>query len=256
MHRFSVPHEPCPGTTLALGDADRRHAVRVLRLEPDERIEVLDGAGTVGECRVVRADREAVEVIVEACRRVPRPPRVVLAPSLLKGKAMDLLVQKATELGVSRIRPLETERSVVRIGEAEAEEKRRGWVSTAIEACKQCGNPWLPVIDLPVGVNAFLDQRDQGLLLVASLRDEPRLPGEILAGLESRWEAVAVTVVTGPEGDLTEFEYDRLAAAGGVSFTLGPLVLRGETAAIASLAILQHELRRRARGGCGADGAG
>lgn len=241
MHRFHVPPEHCQGDRVILGEGDRRHAVRVLRLTAGENIEVLDGAGTLLACRIVRADRDSVEALVISRERVAQPPPVVLAAALLKGKAMDFLVQKATELGVTAIQPLSLERCVARVEPREAEDKIAGWQATAVEACKQCGNPWMPRFETPRTLTSFLSQRAPGLMMVASLAGQPRLPGAILR--ERREPAGSVTIVIGPEGDLTGAELDQLTAAGAVPFTLGPLVLRGETAALAALAIVQHEMR-------------
>jgi 16S rRNA (uracil1498-N3)-methyltransferase len=241
MHRFHVPPEHCRGDRVTLGEGDRRHAVRVLRLQAGETIEVLDGAGTLLACRIFRADRESVEASVLFRERVPQPPPVLLAAALLKGKAMDFLVQKATELGAATLQPLALERCVARVEPGEAEDKVAGWKATAVEACKQCGNPWMPRFEPPRSLTSFLSQRAPGLMMVASLAGQPRLPGAILR--EFGKPPGAVTIVTGPEGDLTESELDQLTAAGTVPFTLGPLVLRGETAALAALAIVQHEMR-------------
>lgn len=226
---------------MTLGEGDRRHAVRVLRLTVGEHIEVLDGAGTLLACRIVRADRETVEASVLSRERIAQPPAVQLAVALLKGKAMDILVQKATELGVTTIQPLALERCVARVDPREAVEKMAGWQATAVEACKQCRNPWMPRFEPPRTLTSFLSKRAAGLMMVASLAGQPRLPGEILRELGR--PPGAVTIVTGPEGDLTGPELDQLTAAGTVPFTLGPLVLRGETAALAALAIVQHEMR-------------
>lgn len=208
-------------------------------------IEILDGAGRVLCGRVVQADRRRVEADVTDVRRVPAPPRVVLAVSVLKGRAMDFLVQKATELGVTEVRPILAERGVVRIRQEEAAGKLDAWRTTAIEACKQCGNPWLPRFLPPGDVAGFLAGPRVGVLLVAALWGEPRLPGEIL---RERGAACrdGVTLVVGPEGDLSPGEAAALESGGAIPVTLGPLVLRAETAAIAGLAIVQHELRRAA----------
>lgn len=246
MHRFFVSPEHFGRTTVLLDEGESRHATRVLRLGVGGEIELLDGAGRCAAARLVRADRSGVEAEVLTVRQVPRPPAVGLAAAVLKGRAMDFLVQKATELGVAEIHPLLTERTVVRIGAGEAEEKVAGWRSTAIEACKQCGNPWLPRFHPPVGLREFVAKSPGGLMLVAALAGAPRFPGEVLRRRDP--VPAEVTVIIGPEGDLTAEELAALIGAGAVPITLGSLVLRGETAAVASLAIVQHELRMLGRG--------
>lgn len=246
MHRFFVPANAGqdPMGSVTLSPSDSRHALRVLRLQLGDEVEVLNGAGTCHVGRIAGSDRDGVPVEVLRSRQVPRPPEVILAPALLKGRAMDWLIQKATELGATEIQPLLTERTVVRVDPGEREKRIEDWRTTAIEACKQCGNPWLPRFGEPRGVAQFLGNRSPGLLLVAALAGEPRLPGQVLAAA-GRFEG-AVTIVIGPEGDLTGSELEQLEQAGAVPITLGPLVLRGETAAVASLAIVQHALRLRA----------
>lgn len=242
MHRFFLPPEACETAVVSLDAADSHHARRVLRLEPGDPVEILDGAGRILAGRVAAVERQGVTVVVDGVCRIEAPPRIGLAVSVLKGRAMDWLVQKATELGATEIHPLLPERGVVRIAADEAAAKIEGWRTTAIEACKQCGNPWLPKFHAPTTPEGFLAAHSGGLLLVAALWGSPRLPGEILAGLPERPDGI--TVVVGPEGDLTPQEARTLEGAGAVPFTLGPLVLRAETAAIAALAVLQHECRR------------
>ncbi len=241
MHRFFVQPEECRGKIVVLGEKEGRHAARVLRLKPGDEVELLDGAGHRHEGRIASVERHTVSVEVLRSSSVPRPPHVILAPAMLKGRAMDFLVQKATELGATEIRPLITERTVVRVDPADVEKRMEDWRATAIEACKQCGNPWLPRMGGPLGLERFLASRPPGMLLVSALTGDPQLPGEVFRGRER--PAEAVTIVTGPEGDLTAGELDQLVIAGAISITLGPLVLRGETAALASLAIVQHEIR-------------
>ena len=151
-------------------DADEsHHAVKVLRLKEGDAVELLDGAGGVLGGRIARADRRAVGVEVTLVRRQPAPPQVILAPALIKGRAMDWMIQMATELGAAAIAPLVLDRSVVRVAAAEADDWIRGWRSTCLEACKQCGNPWLPRLEPPQSLDCFLAQRKPGVLVVASL---------------------------------------------------------------------------------------
>jgi len=251
MHRFFVRTGAPVGEVVTLDEGDSHHAARVLRLEAGAEVGLLDGAGRRLGARVVGVDRRATRVRIEREERVAAPPRVGLAPTCLKGKAMDYLVQKATELGVARLSPLVTERAVVRLdpGDTDGDAERRvaDWTRTAVEACKQCGNPWLPVIDRPVTLEAFLAGRRPGLLLVASLRADARP----LRGLLSGGVVDGVTLVLGPEGDFTPAEEDRLREAGARPMGLGPLVLRAETAAVAGLAVVQYELGQPRAGATG-----
>jgi 16S rRNA (uracil1498-N3)-methyltransferase len=243
VHRFFLAPADCHGESLVLGERDSHHAVRVLRLAQGDPIEVLDGAGQRLQARVVRADRWALRAVVEQRSRCPAPPPVALAPAVLKGRAMDLLIQKATELGATRISPVITDRTIVHVDADGASGKAEGWLDTAVEACKQCGNPWLPRIDAPQPLARFLAERPPGLGMVASLDPAAPLAGAVLDACGA--SAAGVVLVTGPEGDFAPDEERAVRAAGVRPFTLGPLVLRAETAALAALAVLQHELRRR-----------
>lgn len=240
MHRFFLRTDAGSGARVTLGDGDSHHAARVLRLQVGDEIEVLDGTGRCLRSRVVTVDKRATQVEVMSVEHRPSPPRVGLAPSLLKGKAMDFLVQKATELGVASLHPLATERAVVRVTAGESASRVADWSRTAVEACKQCGNPWMPEIVAPTDLAGFLEHRGPGLLLVASLQADARSLRAILAG--TGVPRAGVTLVLGPEGDFTPGEEQALRGAGALPMSLGPLVLRAETAAIAGLAVVQYEL--------------
>lgn len=245
MHRFFVSPDPSRRDKVTLDADESHHAIKVLRLKPGDDVELLDGVGHLLEGRIASADRRTVVVEVSRTRRQPAPPPVALAPALIKGRAMDWMIQKATELGATAISPLVLDRSVVRVAAVEADDWIRGWRATCLEACKQCGNAWMPRLDPPRTLDAFLAQRTSGLLVVASLLPEAVPARTILTEVP---EAGGVTLVLGPEGDFTERESAALLAAGARLLSLGPLVLRAETAATAGLAVLQHELACRRPG--------
>ncbi|MFN0069298.1 MAG: RsmE family RNA methyltransferase [Limisphaerales bacterium] len=238
MHRFLLPPEACRGDAVMLDEADSHHAARVLRLNPGDALEVLDGAGTRLACRLATVGRRAVTAAVEARVTTPAEPfAVTLALALLKGRALDYAIQKATELGARVIQPLAAERCVAQVAPDDLPAKLAGWRATAAEACKQCGNPWLPEIRVPRTVPE-LAPAGAGTLLVASLEPGGRRVADALAG-----RPAAVTVCLGPEGDFTPAEYAALRAAGALPVTLGPHVLRADTAAITALALTLDALR-------------
>lgn len=252
MHRFVLKTTAGRGETVTLDENDSHHAARVLRIAEGETLEVLDGAGRCLRCRVVEVGKRSTRVEIEQVEVWEAPPRVGLAPSLIKGKAMDFLVQKATELGVACLSPLATERAVVRVAAEEGPDRVSDWTRTAVEACKQCGNPWMPRIEPPRSLGAFLREKSPGLLLVASLRTDALPVRSALAGAGAGELGGGVTLVLGPEGDFTPDEEAVLREAGARPISLGPLVLRAETAAIAGLAVIQYELAL----GRGVPGAG
>lgn len=234
------------GEEVCLDPMESRHGVQVLRLGRGEEVELLDGRGRRSQARVLVADRRALRVVVEAVIEERRSPRVVLMPALLKGKAFDFLVQKATELGVAEVAPVITARTVVRWQEGQGKSWEENVQRTAWEACKQCGNPWLPRWTTPRSLAEVLAGSGEGLRMAAMLGDGPRLPGEILD--EMGGPVSGVTVMIGPEGDFTPAEADGIREWGALAMTLGPRVLRAETAALAALAVVQHELVRRGWG--------
>ena len=213
------------------------HVTRVLRLRLGEALTLFNGAGGEYAASIDAARGGRLTVAVGEPRAVEResPLTLTLAQGVSRGERMDLVVQKATELGVSGIVPLFTERSVVRLGAQQAERKLDHWRAIAIAACEQSGRNRLPAIAAPVPLKDFLRSGSDGsarLLLspgaTATLGDVPR-------------PLSAVTVLIGPEGGLTQAEEAAALTAGFTRIRLGPRVLRTETAALTALALLQRE---------------
>ena len=159
---------------------------------------------------------------------------------------MDLIVQKATELGVGKIVPLLSERTVVLLEKEESEKKREKWKQVVIEAAKQSGQNWLPEVVAPVSPKHFFSTFDEyELPLVASLQRDARSLKKVLAtfrDLHGRRPRTALILI-GPEGDFTPAETSWAKSAGCIPVSLGPIVLRAETAAIFSLSVLSYELQ-------------
>lgn len=242
MHRFFLPPEDCAGPTVLLSESDSHHAARVLRIRPGDPIEILDGIGHRLGCRVSSIDRGTVCAEVRTRSNFEASPfTVTLAPALVKHKAMDFILQKATELGAGCVAPIITARTVIEAEPDRQAHRLASWRQTAIESCKQCGNPWLPELHPPVHLAEFLARRAGQFLLVASLRPDTRSFRQWLSGDVAA--ATRPVLLVGPEGDFTAEEDCALREAGARPVALGPLVLRTETAALAGLAILLYELR-------------
>jgi 16S rRNA (uracil1498-N3)-methyltransferase len=241
MHRFYLPAEELSGDTLLLKGREAHHGADVLRLKTGETVEVLDGAGTRLRCAVKRASRKEVELAVHQRDVISRPNyEITLLQAIVKGKTMETIVQKATELGVARIVPVQTERVIAQLDEERGQDKQDKWELTAIEAIKQCGSPWLPAIDTPVTLARFLKGGHQfDLALVGSLEGDGQ-PVRHWFGSSNPPRTVGVWI--GPEGDFTPGELESIRAAGARAMTLGNSVLRADTAAICSLALIRHEL--------------
>ncbi len=255
MHRFYLPPELCVPPTLFLGGREAHHALHVLRLRRGERVTVLDGAGNQYSSEVEAYDQDKLKLRVLEKKSIPRPAcQITLVQALPKGKLIESIIQKATELGVTRVVPVWSERTVLRLKPAEAIRKQLKWQAVAVEAIKQCGAAWLPKIEPPVGLEEFLKLRQQfELSLVGSLGEGAQHPRACFGQFQKNHGRVPASLgfFIGPEGDFTPQEMEALVASGALPITLGPLVLRTETAAIYCLAVAQYELQWAAsRGLC------
>jgi 16S rRNA (uracil1498-N3)-methyltransferase len=198
---------------------------------------LFDGRGGEWAAEVLQMGRQQVSVQVLAYRAVDREPAlaVTLAIGMPANERMDLLVEKATELGVARLQPLLTERSVLRLVGERAERKREHWQAVAVAACEQCGRARVPVVEPVRSFAAWLAQAPAGLRLLLSLQPQARSLTERAAHLEP---GATVCTLSGPEGGLTAPEEAAALAAGFVATGLGQRVLRAETAPLAALAWL------------------
>jgi 16S rRNA (uracil1498-N3)-methyltransferase len=246
MHRFYLPPPRCQGTELSLDTREAHHALHVLRVQPGERVTVLDGAGGELLCDVAARDRDHVRLRVVQRTAVPAPAwQITLLQAVPRGKILESIIQKAAELGVHRLVPLLSERVAIRLDPESAGQKAEKWRLTAIEAIKQCGSAWLPEIEPPLTPAGFLARREAfELPLIASLQPGSRHAREYFRAFESKAHRPPRTVCAwvGPEGDFTAAETAAIEAGGALPITLGPLVLRSETAAVYCLSILNHEL--------------
>ncbi len=248
MPRFYLPPESCRGDSLRLAGREAHHALHVLRLARGERVTILDGAGNTLLCDVESSAKDSLALAVRERKFTPAPPcPLTLLVAVPKGKIIEDIIQKAVELGVQCVVPLLTERVVIQLDAAGAEAKREKWRQVAVEAIKQCGAAWLPRVDLPQTIPAFLARGEKiELPLVGSLQTERRHPREWLQEFQQRHGRLPLSagMWIGPEGDFTLAELQAIEAAGAKPITLGELTLRVETAAIYCLSFLNYELRR------------
>ncbi|HKI68784.1 MAG TPA: RsmE family RNA methyltransferase, partial [Verrucomicrobiae bacterium] len=243
--------------SLVLTAGEAHHALHVLRIKEGEPVTVLDGAGRILSCEVETCSRDELALAVKENTRVPPLPcQITLLQAVPRGKIIESIIQKAVELGASRIMPLLTERVATRLDKNSATEKRDKWQLVAIEAIKQCGSPWLPKIETPVTIETFLASQPAAgiqpaarsqqfeLSLVGSLQTDRRHPKEILAQFQKQngHSPKTVGVWIGPEGDFTSDELKMIIQSGAAPISLGRLTLRVETAAIYCLSVLNYEL--------------
>ncbi len=215
-----------------------RHLLRVLRIRVGDRLECFDGAGRTYAGPVIQcAPTAVVMMITEEAQEPATRMAITLAQALIKADRFAWVVQKATELGVARIIPLETQRAVVRAPTARSGVKQGRWQRIAAEAAKQCGRATVPQVDPPSRFAAVIaGLPSQPCALMPTLA----VPSPLLRdAADAVRRADAVTVLIGPEGDFTPEEVAAAQQAGARAVSLGPLTLRSETAAIAVLALLQ-----------------
>ena len=235
MNRFYIPPEDwtaaASGEMSLLGD-EAHHCARVFRTTPGTKIEVFNGLGEAARGEVLEASAKRVRLeIIEKSRSERLPVPITLAQAVPKGKAMEFVVQKAAEIGVERVVPLETERTVMRL--AEMRNKRDKWQRVMLESCKQCGSNWLPEVSNPLKINEFSSMCDTERKLLAALTEKTaRIRDFVVQAPKS------VAIVIGPEGDFSPSEIEMLISTEFQPVSLGPNVLRAETAAIYGLSVL------------------
>jgi 16S rRNA (uracil1498-N3)-methyltransferase len=238
MTRIHVPGPIEAGGECALNAAQSHHLHGVLRLKPGDALVLFDGAGAEYGATLLRAGKRGVTVTVGERRSVSRESSlaVTLAQAVSSGERMDYTIQKAVELGAAAIQPLAASRSVVRLSSERAGRRASHWQAVAIAACEQCGRNHVPSVGAVLPLDRWLARLPAAgdgarrLLLTpradARLRDlePPRHPVILLAG---------------PEGGFTQEEEAAARRSGFVPLSLGPRVLRTETAAVAALAAMQ-----------------
>lgn len=231
---------------IRLDPEESHHLITVNRCGAGDPVVVFDGRGHEWICECREPHRSGAVLKVREFRTAaPRIADITLAQALPKGATMDEIVRQATEIGAARIVPLLSERTQVQLEGDRAEKKVEKWRTTAIEAAKQCGNPWLPEIS---GVRSLRDftanPGDYDLKLVASLHRGSVTLKAALAGFRTPGSELPRRVLwlVGPEGDLSPQEMTSLLQLGFTPVTLGPLVLRCDTAAAVALGVISHEL--------------
>jgi 16S rRNA (uracil1498-N3)-methyltransferase len=259
MHRFYIAPEDWNPDALVLRDGEVHHARDVLRLESGERVVVFNGRGHEITAEISKVTRNEIQLRkLHEARLPPLRCQITLAQAIPKGKNMDLIVQKAVEIGAAEIAPIISERTVVHLEAKEAAQKQAKWQQVAIEAAKQCGQNWLPKVHTPRTLGDFFDvgaaasaARNSGmrptqppLQLIGSLQSDAMHLKTVLADYEREHQArpTSVLMCIGPEGDFTPAELNFARSHGCRPITLGPIILRVETAAIYCLSVLSYEL--------------
>ena len=294
MHRFYIPPENWNPDSLVLTGSEAHHARDVLRMKRGDKAVLFNGQGREITAEIV--ELECDEISLRKLHETETPPlrcRITLGQAIPKGKNMDLIVQKAVEIGAAEIAPIISERTIVELDAKEAEQKQMKWQQVAIEAAKQCGQNWLPRVRRPRKLKDFFSVVEAGvspadsvaavsdrrsniafdLRLIGSLQSDAQHLKKILADYanesETRNESplpasptgrgtkgegkqvsldkgrvrpTSILMMIGPEGDFTPAELAFAKSHGCRPITLGPIILRVETAAIYCLSVLSYEL--------------
>lgn len=235
MPRFFCPQPLAIGQLVQLPETVAHH-VQVLRLAPGELITLFNSEGgeyTAALSEIGRRSASA-EVREHLPREVELPFAITLAQALPEGSKMDWIIEKAIELGVSAIQPLAAQRCVVRLSAERAEKKLEHWRGIIVSASEQCGRNRLAALHAPEDVSRWLARPADAPRILLSPRGE-----QTLATWAGAHAAQDLTLMVGPEGGFSTAEEDAAIAAGAIPLTMGPRVLRTETAALAAAATLQ-----------------
>ncbi len=224
------------GAEVRLSDDAARYVGKVLRAKPGDSVRLFDGSGRDFDATITAISRQNVDLVVgESCVVATESAlKLHLVQGVSRAERMDLVVQKATELGVKRITPVLTEFSVVKFDSKRADKRRDHWQKVAISAAEQCGRAKLPRIDKPISLNTWFGERTP-----QSDTDIILLPQATTPLLSLEKPATKLCLLIGPEGGFSPTEADNAAAAGFTAATLGPRILRTETAALAAIAAAQ-----------------
>jgi len=223
-------------STVELDAEKARYLSRVLRLRVGDAVSVFDGQGAEYTTTITAVGKSSATLRVdeETATKTESRLRVHLVQGISRGERMDFVVQKATELGVKRISPVLTEFGVVKLDAARAEKRREHWQKVAASACEQCGRVRLPLIDTPIPLKHWFADKPKQVDTEIILKPGATTPLARIDGPKTE-----VCVLIGPEGGFSDSEFEDAAIAGFDPVSLGPRVLRTETAAVATLAVLQ-----------------
>ncbi len=238
------PAQARPDLNYEIRGEEAHHALKVMRLRVGDSCEIFNGRGAVARARVsaTEGSKTLWLTLEEIYDEQPPLPEITLALSIPKGGNMELIVQKAVELGVSRIIPLQSDRCIVRLKDKERAVKQEKWQRTALEACKQCKARRLPLLEPVESLESFLHRGDlPPARLCCALVPQARPLRAILEPLREQAERSLILLV-GPEGDFTQQEYQAIDAAGFAPASLGSLILRVETAVFMAMAAARYAL--------------
>lgn len=234
MPRFYCSEPLAVGATVALPEALAHH-VHVLRLQPGDQLSLFDGAGGEYAATLASVGKRSASAVVDghAPREVELPYSITLAQALPEGSKMDWIIEKAVELGVTAIQPLAARRCVVRLSAERAEKKQGHWQGVIVAASEQSGRNRLARLGELCDFDHWIGRAEMAQCVLLT----PRATGS-LAGWAQATAPRPVSLMVGPEGGYTKEEEDAAIAAGALALSMGPRILRTETAGLAALAVI------------------
>lgn len=239
MPKFFVSKSQIENQKAVITGADVNHLTRVLRAKPGDSLLLCDGEGSDYSARILSFSKEQVEAEILKVFPCPNEPQVLvtLYQGLPKQGKMEWIIEKCTEMGISRIVPVQMERSVVKLTDSQAEKKLERWRKTAEAAAKQCGRGRIPEVSMPVSLPKLVQSSLPSFLLLPYEEERAR---PIRSALQQKKNDTA-GIFIGPEGGFSPDEAAFLKNLGALSVTLGPRILRTETAGLAALTVLLYE---------------
>jgi 16S rRNA (uracil1498-N3)-methyltransferase len=240
MPRFYIPNPRIEQKLLKVEGSEVRHIRRVLRLKVGDRLVLFDGSAKEYEGIIIEESPSSVVMKVENISSPAResPLEITLAQSLLKGEKMEYLIQKATELGIEKIIPFFSSRSVPLLDKSKKLRRYHRWEKIAIEACKQCGRITVPRVEPLQVYSEMLGMAPSEALRLILWEKKGRGLKEVLKGSKGRTK---IFFVVGPEGGMSDEEVGEAEKAGFIPITLGKRILRSETAGLCLLSVVQYE---------------
>lgn len=241
MPRFFVEPRDINNNRAVITGPEVKHINKVLRLKEGDAVTLLDGLGNSYKASIYRCSKDTVMCHVQEKQVAGGEPpvQITVVQGLPKGDKMELVIQKGTELGITRFIPLKSKRSIVRLDEKKAGERKTRWQRVALEAAKQCRRPLVPVVDEPMEWHQVLSAVPQDALLLMPYEDEQTMTLKDI--IHSEQHKQNFYIIIGPEGG---FEPEEVALAkdyGVKTVSLGPRIMRTETAGLAMASIIMYQ---------------
>jgi 16S rRNA (uracil1498-N3)-methyltransferase len=243
LHRFFVDPQDIINQQVHFSQAESRHIERVMRLRPGDTVVVFDGSGWEYQVKLLEKASSALvgQIISREYQDRESPFKLALVQGIAKGEKMDTIIQKAVEAGIDSIYPLLTERTVVQLAGQKSQQKQERWQTISRQACKQCRRNRVPFVSPPLEFASFLEQHQgQPILMLYESEQECTLRQVLKKDLLAR-QIQPWYLMVGPEGGFSEAEAAMARQKGAILVSLGPRILRTETAGLLAAGIILYE---------------